>query len=214
MKIKDLRKELIDERVCYVFYKAAQLKWNDEPNPEYNDVEYFLDKDDAIKYAKKIKCEVGFQQIVQKLYVKILTLDFEDDEEFELEDLDNYRLYYTERDEIWTGTFNDGRNLEGAIILVWSWGKYVGYSRHFDSIRYGFYDEKETDLIDNTKNTFKRTETVLLEKEEIEDLLDSEILEKVIEELRKLNKWDTLENWNEDKIIHGLGLEIEIEEED
>lgn len=109
-----------------------------------------------------------------------------------------------------------GGNIEDAIIVEWSWEKYVGYCRNFHGLRRGGYNETESNLVSgNEESTFKRNESVLLTKEETKGLTDEELHEAVREELFKNSwKWNYFKNNpSESKITQDLGLKIHEEEE-
>ena len=79
------------------------------------------------------------------------------------------------------------------IIVEWSYYRYVGYARKFHDIytaeELGF--EKETDLATgNEENTFRPNFSILLDHEEVSNLKENELEEKILEALEDgLWKW-------------------------
>lgn len=68
-------------------------------------------------------------------------------------------------DDVWRGCVNNGRSIEGDIVLVWSYEKHVGYARNFLEIRYGGHNELESDLVTtNHERVWSPVAQVLLEK--------------------------------------------------
>ena len=200
----------------FVIYKAMAHRWEDEESadPIINDEEYFLTEEEAIKYANGLKLEIGFTPTVDRLFISEVDLEEKfKDEDFELSDVADD----AETDEtIYSGKTNEGEDLEGAVIVVWNWEKYVGYARNFERVRYG--ESGETDNSINTGNlerTFRGNQSVLLEAKEIEGLEGEELLEAVNEALSAGNyKWNYFKNHpTDEKIIHGLGIEIAADDE-
>ena len=201
MKVQDLTKRKIDayrngkkvEVDGVVIFKALQYRWEDSADPETEDVDYFLTKETAVDYAQKIDLEVGFLPKVEEISIELDA--FEADEEFELEELDDHFKYGGEAEDVWTGDSNDGDDIAGAVIIEWSWEKYVGYARNL--VRVGMAGEwpfqefsKESDLISgNEDRTFRSNYSVLLTPEEVKASND---LQESIDEALNADHW----KWN------------------
>ena len=54
-----------------VVYKAQQYRWEETANPEIDDVEYFINENEAKVYAEKIQLNVGFESQVESHFLKI-----------------------------------------------------------------------------------------------------------------------------------------------
>lgn len=70
-------------------------------------------------------------------------------------------------EEIPCANYDFDRSIEGAIIVVWSWHKYVGYAREFKGLRYATYDETEK-MLTKEDRTFVPQVDVVMTKEEVE----------------------------------------------
>lgn len=105
---------------------------------------------------------------------------------------------------------NEGKDLEGAVILQCSWEKYINYASKFLGVRWGHKGETEASLIDGHKEkVWQGFEEVLMDGF-VDGVTDEEILEQVWNDLDK-NSW----KWNhfgghptKEKIIDGLNLKI------
>lgn len=130
-------------------YKALQYRWEDSEtaDPQTGDGTYHLTKEEAIETAKKIKLDVGFTPMVDKIVIDydVINEEFEFGETFELSDLDNYRRFNSDIETIWSGDENTGEELNPeSIIVAFSHHMYMGYS----------YDIKSVDFVKNT--SFKK----------------------------------------------------------
>lgn len=96
----------------------------------------------------------------------------------------------------------DYKSIEGSIIVVWEWNRYVGYARNFKSLEIGTYNETEEDLITGNEDyTFGTCKSLLISSEETKNKTDSELREILENELfGKDWKWTKISN-----------IEVEIE---
>jgi hypothetical protein len=83
---------------------------------------------------------------------------------------------------------NQGRNLEGSILITVSHATYVNYATNFHGLEWG--DGMEADLIDGSamERTNRPFKKVLLWPEEIEDLEGTDLIEHIAKELER-NDW-------------------------
>lgn len=108
-----------------------------------------------------------------------------------------------------------GESIEGAVIVEWSWEKYVGYCRNFHGLRFGESNETEQDLITgNEERTFNRNLSILVEASELEGLTDAEKVEAIKEAFSQSHwKWNYFNTPNfQTSIEDYLGLTIENED--
>lgn len=63
--------------------------------------------------------------------------------------------------------YDFNKSIEGSIIVVWSWEKYIGYAREFKKLRYATCGETEQMLFKEDK-TFVPQVDVVMTKEEVE----------------------------------------------
>lgn len=124
-------------------------------------------------------------------------------------------LYYSEVPEFsnpLVKEYDEYKNIEGALLLNWSWDRYIGYSRNFHSIRYASADETtERDILSNNEESTNKIVTcVLLYKDEMENLTDTELKDKIIDELTTyFDKWNCSYEFMELWVSRFLGLEEE-----
>jgi hypothetical protein len=192
MLLSDLQRTAVkngryEEVAAVVYYRASQVMFYEESsNPDYEDVGYFTTSEEAVTYASELDVNVGYMAYVDRVTIELEDVmdTYSEDDEFELEDLDNYKQFYTiEFNEEWSGGVNRGKNLDGAIIVAWSWEKHVGYCRKFHGLRYGRYGESEADLADNTERTWRISEEVLLTAEDVQGKEGEELIDAVMCEL-------------------------------
>lgn len=192
MTTKDLQKT--ENGSQFIIYKSLQFRWTEgTPNPERENEKYHLTYEEAEKAATEIKLYIGFYPVVDSIAIDIDNID--ENEEFELSELDNYREYHGDYETIFEGSTYEGDNIEGSIIVEWSWEKYTGYCRNLLNIgiagEYPFWEFKhESDLTTgNEEITFKSNYSVLLTSKEVEDCDD---LKEAIEEALASDSW----KWN------------------
>ena len=191
MKTSDLFKS--ENQKQYLVFKSMQFRWEETADPEREDVEFHLTKEAAIEAAEAISLNVGFYPLAEMISIPVGNIS--DDEEFELADLENYNEYQGDCEEVWSGSEFKGESIEGAIIIEWSWEKYVGYARNLKDIgtagQFPFHAFKtENDLISgNEERTFRSNYSILLTAEEISK---SDNLQESIEEALNASSW----KWN------------------
>ena len=84
----------------------------------------------------------------------------------------------------------DYKSVEGAVLVFWTWNRFVGYSRKCSEIRFGYSGETESICI--PKDSVIETQcSVLCEKDEV-DGLSKEELRKVIYKHLEKKEW----KWN------------------
>src|SRR5690606_5600409 len=91
----------------FAFYKAMQYRWESDEtaDPQIDDVSYHLNREEAITAANQIDLELGFSAMVDRITIDydILNEGIEFGEQFDLEDLDNYRKFRTDYETIYEG---------------------------------------------------------------------------------------------------------------
>ena len=179
-------------------YKAQQYRWEETADPETDDEEYFFTEVEAKEYLETINMNIGFQGIVDKFEFEYA--DFNSEFEFGSEgDIWDFLPSNTYPETIYYGDVFEGEDITGAVIVRWSYEKYVGYCRNLQDIgiagEYPFHEFKtEKDLIiGNEESTFRSNYSVLLTKDEV-DSADN-IKEAVEEELQNDSwKWNYFRN--------------------
>lgn len=179
-----------------IYYEACQYRWEETADPERLDEEFFLTKEEAIEYASNLQMEIGFTPMVDEITVDEDVFEIEDaEEEIDIEDYEDYNT--KEVETVWAGKIHEGDDISNAIVIKWSWEKYVGYAQNLHEVNYGymFGFKNEDDLITNQDRTFYPNYSVLLYADEIAGLSDEEINEKVTEALNAPGfKWNHFKN--------------------
>ena len=143
---------------------------------------FYFDREDAVKamedVAKSTEPEFGVRTEICLDKAEISPDDLDDVDFDELEefggmvfgDSDLLEIFNEHRD------YEDSRDVEyqyrsvdGALLVFWSWNRYIGYARDLQEIREGMYGEDESICIKQDK-TFVTQCDVLIEKQELEGL--------------------------------------------
>lgn len=187
-------------------FRACALIWIDRNcDPQCENEEFFTDLKEAEKYAKDLKVQIGWASRIDEYKFNVSEFDGNLDE-IELENFEN-EFDCLEIETVYEGETNKGDYIGMAVIIQWSYEKYVGYARNLLDIFVGsdFNLYFESDLITgNEDTTFGSNYSVLLTEKEAEESLDLET--DIIEALNKGNwKWNHFKNnplsaWVADKV--------------
>ncbi len=179
-------------------YKASQYRWEETCDPQIDDEEYFFTEGEAVEYSETINVNIGFQIQVDRIDFEYADFNWEINFGADREIAD-FLPSRCEFETVYYGDFNNGADIVGAIIVRWSYEKYVGYCRNLEDIgiagEYPFQEFRtERDLITgNEESTFRSNYNVLLKKDEVESV--SNIREVVEEELQSGHwKWNYFRN--------------------
>lgn len=73
------------------------------------------------------------------------------------------------------------KSLDGAILVVWAWHRYVGYAREIRELRYAYYRETER-VLTKRDATFVSQVDVVMTAEEVEKTedLESDLIDKLL----------------------------------
>ena len=88
-------------------------------------------------------------------------------------------------EEIPCANYDFDKSIEGAIIVVWSWHKYVGYAREFKKLRYATYDETEKMLTKEDSTFFPQVDIVMTANE----VANSKHLREELTEILQRDHW-------------------------
>lgn len=209
MKLKDLNRRTIKafrngedrEIELVVFYVGYQTRWEETADPIREDEKTFLTFEEANEYVDSLNLEIGFNPEIDEYSLEVDDIvDLEDD-------MDSYQF---DVQTVYSGDMYEGKNIEGSIIVQWSYEKFVNYARNFLDIgiagKYPFDTIKnEVDLITgNEERTFRPNLSILMTAEEV---ANSDILfEDINEELSNgYWKWNDFKNnpfssFNQEKI--------------
>jgi hypothetical protein len=179
-------------------YKAQQYRWEETADPQTDDEAYFFTQQEAEEYLGTLSLTVGFQGITDKIDFEYTDFNatFDFGSEGEIKDFLPSRCEF---DTVYYGDVFEGDDIAGAIIVRWSYEKFVGYCRNLKDIgiagEYPFHEFiTEKDLIKgNEDSTFRDNYSVLLTKEEVDDA--SNLFDAIEEELQRGHwKWNYFRN--------------------
>ena len=207
--ISDVRKKhsvksLDSEVIIYIeeyFYNPYYDNCGEKSHKNI-EIYYYSDIDDI----DKTKIVIGDLSIISEVrikYVDLINSYFSDDMEY-LSDLST---------QIDTIEF-EGDSVADYIIVEWSYEKYVGYCRNIHELRYGYYNETESDLITgNEERTYRHNLSVLVEAKELFELTDVEKIELILEKLNESHwKWNYFQKRTSFKEIISSCLNLNIVE--
>ena len=187
MNTIDFIKKVKNEGKALMVYHLSITRWEDKtdngnPLSEEDKDGFYFDIDTA-KQAMKDLAEatepefgVRTEIILDKASISPDDLDDVDWDEVEelgdmaYDDSDLMELFISNRD------FEDSidvtykyKSVDGALLVFWSWNRYIGYARDLQEIREGLYSEDESMCIKVDK-VFHTQCDVLIEKQELEGL--------------------------------------------
>ena len=88
-------------------------------------------------------------------------------------------------EEIPCANYDFDKSIKGAIIVVWSWHKYVGYAREFKELRYATYDETEK-MLTKEDRTFAPQVDIVMTADEV---ANSKHLREELTEILHRDHW-------------------------
>lgn len=179
-------------------YKAQQYRWEDGGDIEEDDEAYFFSFEEAKDYLETLSLTVGFEPKIERIDFEYV--DFNTEIEFGfIGEIEDFLPRNIDFETVFYGDLFEGDDITGAVIVRWSYEKYVGYCRNLKDIgiagEYPFHEfTTEKDLITgNEESTFKDNYSVLLTKDEVEDADNKR--EAVEEELQSGHwKWNYFRN--------------------
>ena len=184
-----------------IIYKTQQAR-HEHSDTHFEDVTFHVEKDKAYEAFNLIKPAVGYCKEIEEctLHYEEINDLIEFREEFSLEQL-VARMYSVDYAIEFSSDEYQGEDITGAVIVCWSWEKYVGYAQNLLDIsiagEWPSYELKyESDLITgNEESRFRPNFSVLLTASEIEDLTPAEYYEAIMEALRCGSwKWNYFKN--------------------
>jgi len=187
MKAIDFIKKVKNEGIALTVYHIQKIRWEDRENADNpidtEDLEgFYYDQDSAREAMKELadkeQPEFGVRTefCLDKATISPDDLDDVDWDEVEelgdmaFDDSDLLDIFNDRRDyEESIDVTYQYKNLDGALLVFWSWNRYIGYARDLQEIREGMYGEDESICIKQDK-TFVTQCDVLIEKQELEGL--------------------------------------------
>lgn len=188
MKLKDLE----IQNGNYVIYEYVVELQDDYGDNKVDDAWRYASYDEAKEDAENVKhMPVGYSSVIYKLTIPThlaKDIEYDDAEDFYEENCSEFDVEFLEHVKT-----EEGKNIEGAVVIKWQWNKYVNYSRNFVGVgiagQYPYNNIlKEIDLITGNENTLYRTNySVLATKEELEEYGTDVLLRNMIERDWKWN---------------------------
>ena len=178
-------------------YKAQQFRWQDGRDIETEDEAYFFTQEKAEEYLETINMNIGFEPQVDRIDFEYADFNWEIPFGADRE-IEHFLPSRCEFNTVFYGDLCEGENITGAIIVRWSYEKFVGYCRNLQDIgiagEYPFHEFKtEKDLITgNEDSTFRSNYSVLLTRDEVEDTSGTSALREAVEEELQRGSW----KWN------------------
>jgi len=162
-----------NEKNIYNAYAELQDLSERSSDPTREDIKEFDNFEGALEYANGLNLTPGWFSAVDKVTI---------DEDGDVVDCET--VHYS---HVCTGN-----NINGAVIVRWSWQTYIGYCRKFHGVRFGGAYETESDLIDDApERVYAVVEEVLLTAEEIAGLTDEDRDSKIYDALQATSwKWE------------------------
>ena len=121
MKLKDL--EIQNGK--YVIYEHVVELQNDYSDSKVEDVWRYASYDEAREDAENISnMPVGYSSVIYKLTIPmdvVKDMEYGSAEDFYEENCPEFDVEFLEHVKT-----EEGKNIEGAVILKWQWNKYVG----------------------------------------------------------------------------------------
>ena len=185
MKIKDLN--YISGR-GYIFYEVASERFEEGGNRKVDEAFRCATYEEAKSEAESMKLDVGYSAVIYAIYLSNVTKEAEEVEFDDIEEVfDEYSEYLDDIEFDEHVKTEEGKNIEGAIIIKWEWHRYVGLSRNFLDVgiagQYPYHNIlKEIDLITGYEDRVFRTNySILATKEELEEYGTDVLLRNMIE---------------------------------
>ena len=204
MKTPEIITTIKNQGQATVWY-IQQSNWDEtardtssNPNWTKRISDFFLDREEAYKKMEEecqsCKSEAGEYNEFWLCYCEVTQEDIEEWadykgwEDYEAEDFSDSDLEEiieeTGRDEYdyCLESSYDYQDIQGDLLVIWNWERYIGYARNINEIRKGFFGETEKVCCKEDK-VFRPQADILVKKSELEGLTASEEKELIEERL-------------------------------
>lgn len=187
-------------------FVLANSVWNSDDylndrntSPKRMDLYLFLNREDAEYKAENLECDFDIyndctifkKNMTEEEIMSFLSDDFEDINDFIENHLTNphynselkkeIREHPDDEDCIEAANYDFDKSLDGAILIVWSWHRYIGYARNCKEIRYTYYRETEQILTKQDRTFVSQVDVLLTAEEVMECKSDEELKERLME---------------------------------
>lgn len=167
-------------RRVVTIYKAMQYRWESEEtaDPQTDDESYHLTLDEAIEAADAIRLDLGFTAQVTSIVIEYDTINeaFDFGEEFDLSELDDYRRFDGEYEDVYWGATNNGEELDNdAIVVFYSHHRYMNYAYDIKEVTLARYTDfkYESDLVNERDSTSATYAKVYADIDELEEAFEN-----------------------------------------
>ena len=202
MKTTDIIKKVKNENTPITVLYGTRTNWDEtardtSSNPNYTEriTGFFTDREEAWnaieEKANEHEASFGEYDEFDLYKAEVSTDDIKDIDWEELEEFDDEKLFElvdegncTEWDDIVSEESYSYQSVEGALLIVWNWERYIGYARNINEIRYGMYGETEETCCHEDK-VFRPQVDVLCTAEELDGLSPEQERELVEERLQE-----------------------------
>ncbi len=180
-------REIKNEGKALTVYHLCKTRWEDKedycnPLSEEDQEGFYFDLDTAKQAMKDLaeatEPEFGVRTEIILHKATIGPDDLEDVDWDEVEELGEMAYDDSDLMELFENhhDYEDSidvtykyKSVDGALLVFWSWDRYIGYARDLWEIREGSYSEDESICIKEDK-VFRQQCDVLIEKQELEGL--------------------------------------------
>lgn len=195
MNATEIIKKVKNENTPITVWYGTRTNWNENErdtssNPNYAEriTGFFTDREEAWNAietkANEHEARFGEYDEFDLRKAKISPDDLDGIDWEELEEFDNFddeKLFDIINEECyndWDDTVKEVSysypSVQGAILVIWGWERYVGYSRMIHEIRYGMRGEDES-ICCPLDTTYRPQASVIATAEEMEGLSKAEL---------------------------------------
>lgn len=208
MNATDIIKKVKNENTPITVWYGTRTNWDEtardtSTNPNYTEriTGFFTDREEAWNaieaLANEHEAEFGKYDDFDLWKAKLSPEDLDGIDWEELEEWDNFdddklfeliERYNTDVDVNVLEVSYTYQSVQGALLVIWGWERYVGYSRMIHEIRKGMYGEDER-MCCPIDHIYRPQTSVLLKKEEMKGLSKAELHSLVETKLLEEGDW-------------------------
>lgn len=107
---------------------------------------------------------------------------------------------HTDEETVECANYNFDKSLEGAVLVFWSWEKYIGYARKCIEVRYATADDKE-ELLTKQDKVYATQCDVLLTADEV---AAADNIQEAVSKSLSLDYW----KWNNPSFVNTIASEF------
>lgn len=208
MNATDIIKKVKNENAPITVWYGTRTNWNENerdtssnPNCTERITGFFTDREEAWNaieaLANEHEADFGKYDDFDLWKAKLSPDDLDGIDWEELEEWDNFddeklleliERYNTDVDDTVSEVSYTYQSVQGSLLVIWGWERYVGYSRMIHEIREGMYGEDER-MCCPIDNTYLPQASVIATAEEIEGLSKAELHSMLETKLLEEGDW-------------------------